>query len=838
MSYILIDQESKKEMPLDESSFNGSHYLCPFHSDAEQSLSASPPNGTMRCWACGAHGFVREDYINAEFHNNRRKGKENPVSNALCNSSNLGYDFLKEDKEDVPVKNNKYLISSVLSKLGMSDSLDCITPSMFGVEPSSEPEIETETEPEPETEPETEPESKSKEVGVVDWGNLIRSHTYKDIHGVKISQKRYYGYKNKEGKTPIQYRWENNDWIPKLTYSDGTKVPRILYNSHLFTGNYTKPIYITEGEKDSDTLVSKGKLATTLGGSQMIITGIHKKYLLLRDTITLVGDCDKAGAQFVAKTVSVLINMGYPISNIKYIKIDNPNNIKKYDISDVVDEGTVYKVLDIFDNEVLLELKKYEVFLDDVISPMYWFRNSKVIDKEIFEPDVKELLENIARVSCTSLSNTIATFLPIVSYLVCDKYRIKHLGLETSATISSCIIGNSGSGKSNAMKTLIGYLESLNKCFSAQYETQMNTYNLDKEYRKTNDGKASVANGTHTKVPLPRRSYAFLTKATLPALKVQLMIDNKIIYFKDELNSVIKGLDEYKNGGGSDLPELIGIMDNSCVAETTKSGTPDEKHTNIPYPLMPIFGCMTWKNAEFFKLAAECGFSYRWIFSVISPDPNDRPKYNPIGNNEFALVQETETQFFEMFEALKNLIPFEGNAWIQNPETSSRKLHFSSEAAVRWTQFSVNDLTYLEGIFYKDGKDITGLVAKARPTTLKLILLLHLINNRNNQEGANGDIQLRTVEQGISLSKYYMFQGYKIFVDREASENKRTDIDFIKIKRWFQKKEISQITMSSLQRSLYRQLPPKNLFSKLQELEKKGYLRLQKKGKSITIKLN
>jgi hypothetical protein len=699
-------------------------------------------------------------------------------------------------------------------------------------------------------EPIAEPQKPSPKKDI-DYNNLVREHIYKDINGNNIKKKSVYNYKDGKGKATPQFRWEDNKWIGGLTKNDKTKVQEILYNSHLFT-DLTKKIIITEGEKDADSVTSNTMIGTTLGSASNIIDGTHKKYFVAREKIGIVGDKDEAGAKFIYETIKALINMGYPINKINFLNFENKEDKKGYDISDAIRDGVKIKPSPISGDELKEELKKYEIFIEDIISPNHLLTQHQKMPRGIFNDDVEKMLEKVALASATTYDNVVHTFLPIISYLVCDKYKFVNVSFKTYLTLHSILIAESGDGKSNAMDFLSYKIAEMNREKKVEYTIAKEEYDKKVDEKKNKSKRTSYSSNKcddNKKLVEPCLSFAQMTNMTIPSLKKQFKTDKKLMYLKDEVASLINGLNMH-NKGGNDDDELLSIMDCKDIYQVRMGNdNSEEKYTCIERPMMPIYGNLQWSRVQVIKDKKESGFAYRFLFATCDQDED----YYCLDASEQHIVTEAKGEFSELFDNVNSLVPnvdsIRGGGtvdWGEIEESMDydchiddgmRYLFLTNEANVIFRSFIIDHFNYLKSEFKKDGINIKPLTAKMRSHFSKLIAIIHIVNNNNNNDIVNGEIQSETVEKAVALSKFYLCQGYRVFINNDVSENKNEDGNFIKIKNFMIKREITEVTLNTLNRYVFQKLDKNSILLILEGLQHNGYLKMSTKGKSIKIKL-
>lgn len=158
-------------------------------------------------------------------------------------------------------------------------------------------------------------------------GGAVTSYTYRLADGTPVFQVRRYVPKDFR-----QFRWENNDWVPKLLPT----TPRVLYR--LPDLQNQELVWIVEGEKDADRLARENIVATTKSGGaqnwladytvQLQTAGVKRAYC--------VPDNDEPGRKYMRHVVRVL-----ELAGIKAALVELPDVPEKGDVSDYLSRHTV-----------------------------------------------------------------------------------------------------------------------------------------------------------------------------------------------------------------------------------------------------------------------------------------------------------------------------------------------------------------------------------------------------------------------------------------------------------------------------------------------------------------
>ena len=172
-------------------------------------------------------------------------------------------------------------------------------------------------------------------------------YIYTDENGNPLyKQERYY---KGEDKSFYSEKFIDGKWIKGLS-----GVRRVLYKLPMIIEGIKKAqkVYFVEGEKDVETLIEKGKIATTIAG------GANQKWqdsftdTLKNADVVIIPDNDKAGQEFATRVADSLVG--------------NANTVKLLDLTkkwkELKEKGDITDVFEMVQNdeEVLKQLEELE----------------------------------------------------------------------------------------------------------------------------------------------------------------------------------------------------------------------------------------------------------------------------------------------------------------------------------------------------------------------------------------------------------------------------------------------------------------------------------------------
>lgn len=120
---------------------------------------------------------------------------------------------------------------------------------------------------------------------------LVATYDYTDENGVLLFQK--LRYVDEDGKKTFRQRKPDGNGAWEYSLGD---IPKVLYNlpAVISAKTYSAPIWVVEGEKDADTLIEAGFIATTMPGGAGKWLEIHTEPLA-GNLVEIIADNDEVG---------------------------------------------------------------------------------------------------------------------------------------------------------------------------------------------------------------------------------------------------------------------------------------------------------------------------------------------------------------------------------------------------------------------------------------------------------------------------------------------------------------------------------------------------------------
>lgn len=170
---------------------------------------------------------------------------------------------------------------------------------------------------------------------------LVETYPYRDAYGSLLFEKQR--FVDQDGKKTFRQRRvdpDTGEWVANL---DG--VEKVLYNLPMVCSarDNGQEIWLVEGEKDANTLINMGLVATTMPGGAGKWLDIHTE-TLAGATVTIIADNDEVGKKHASNVAEQLKQAGCSI-NIKICE-----GVK--DVSDLIKSGQTLDALKNFDEIV------------------------------------------------------------------------------------------------------------------------------------------------------------------------------------------------------------------------------------------------------------------------------------------------------------------------------------------------------------------------------------------------------------------------------------------------------------------------------------------------------
>jgi hypothetical protein len=316
-------------------------------------------------------------------------------------------------------------------------------------------------------------------------------------------------------------------------------------------------------------------------------------------------------------------------------------------------------------------------------------------------------------------------------------------GVKEKAALYMCIVGNSGVGKTPAIKWCLKPIEEINKKDRKAYEQ------AKKEHEQVDTGKNDIE-FTENKKSL------FITDATTEALISDLEHSKGVLYFRDELIGWLKDMNKYRANGSDDL--LFMQMWNSNDTISMKRKTQDIFIDN-PY-INVIGGTQPKRLGEFTKNGAtDSGFFQRILF--VYPDAKIQDRTN---NKENPRLK-------EMYSTLITKIHDDCRG-------------FDNEVTLELSEKGNNMITNFVNNFIKKqqrafkGNDLSIEILSKLETYILRFALIFEVADREKVNWVQ-DVSDDSIIKAISMVIYFYYYSQKIIQANEQNLNYQNESDKI-----------------------------------------------------------
>lgn len=279
----------------------------------------------------------------------------------------------------------------------------------------------------------------------------------------------------------------------------------------------------------------------------------------------------------------------------------------------------------------------------------------------------------------------------------------------------TCLVGESGTGKSRGQKLVFSPLEKLQVREKKRFDEECD------EYKKALEAKEQAEK------PIPQRKYLFKVSTIQAVIKRLADQGHGSIWSRDEIAGLFKSLDQFTNGSGEALEILLELW-NSGVVQVDRVNEDDS--FIVRDTCLSIYGgIQPGKFSSIFKDPDDAnGLQARFLFAVISPQPAKRVK-----------------GYCRLAEKLPELYD-----WINN--FGSLKLKLSEKADKRYTSIYEQIGTQAES---SSLPAIRGWMRKLPAQILRIAIALHAIDCYFEQGRPKQEIQIDTLNKAIDLCRYY-----------------------------------------------------------------------------------
>jgi len=346
-------------------------------------------------------------------------------------------------------------------------------------------------------------------------------------------------------------------------------------------------------------------------------------------------------------------------------------------------------------------------------------------------------------------------------------------GWTFKSNIYTCVIADTGTGKSPAQKVALRPVKKLQKELAAEYEREQEIY--QEELQQWEDAKRNKEpRGTKPQPPVMGEIYA--TDTTTEALAETLKSNPRgVLLALDELTAWVNGLNQYKGGKGTDREAYLSFW-SGALAKINRVRKPP---TILESPFVSVTGAMppgVLKTLVDERSRGEDGFIHRILFAYPEPIPQRW--------TEDEISEATLEAYERTFHELLKLAP--------NADSNPALVTLTPEAKALWVE------AYNETMLERDTRvpdTLRGPWSKFPSQAARLALIIHLTRWVNN-ETTSGPVDEKSMAMAWRLVEYFKSHTRKVYAQlRESPEDRRIR----KVLEWMKKRKKQSVTARELQ---------------------------------------
>jgi len=325
-------------------------------------------------------------------------------------------------------------------------------------------------------------------------------------------------------------------------------------------------------------------------------------------------------------------------------------------------------------------------------------------------------------------------------------------GWKEPPAIWACIVADSGTGKSPAMKDSSALAFAIDRelrdafiASVAQYKEDCECYSAKMDEFKAAEGASGAEEPE--KPRKPKREYFAVVDATIERLAEMLGDSPRgLLVVRDELAGWFGSFSRYKGqAGGTDVPNWLSLYDCGPIRVHRRTGEPRDIETDRAFAA--VFGgiqpdILARHLAE--PGYVESGLAARILFAA-------PPKYCP-GWRDEELDPETERRFGEVLRRLRAM-PCESR--------KPAELSLDSSALERFKSLNNEFAWQAENV---DGGPMSAALPKATRYALRFALIHHCVTEASHgRDGGRGCISDEAMAAGETLARWFVHEAERVY---------------------------------------------------------------------------
>jgi hypothetical protein len=351
----------------------------------------------------------------------------------------------------------------------------------------------------------------------------------------------------KKGDTGLLYR------LPDLMAADPVEV-----------------VWLCEGEKDADRLISLGLVATTAAQGAGKWSDANSMWLADR-RVVILEDNDAAGEKDVQKK---LASLQYVAERAAILKLDGlPDG---GDVSDWLDAGGT-KVR-------LLDLGRAALESAGAATPSVAAQPALMLfPTHVLPSSMRRLVSSGCTAMGVPAEFVAVPLLVLAGAVIGNAWEIEVKGgWWEGPNLYAAIVGDPGAKKTPAMKLALRSVHQIQERLYGQYRADKAAY--DEEYALWEKAPKKERG-----VPpeQPRFQHVWTSDSTTEALAEMLAGSKGLVLFRDELVGWVKSMDQYRSGKGADRQHYLSMWSRTSIKIDRKSSPVP---IVVPRPCLAVVG--------------------------------------------------------------------------------------------------------------------------------------------------------------------------------------------------------------------------------------------------------
>lgn len=484
-------------------------------------------------------------------------------------------------------------------------------------------------------------------------------------------------------------------------------------------------IFLCEGEKDADALVSLGLVATTAAGGAGKWSDGNSRWFDGR-RVVILPDNDVAGQEDAARKLASLRMVA---AQVAILSLDGLP--PKGDVSDWLAAGGTADRLLALAGAALAQVPDSSSETRIPAPALAQFPT------DILPPSMRALIESGAQSMLVPAEFIAVPSLVLAGTVIGNAWEIELKGgWREGPNLYAAIVGDPGAKKTPSMKLALRAIHEIQDRLYQDYRAQKAAHEEEKALWERTPKKERGAPPEPPKFP-----HIWTSDSTTEALAEMLSESQGLVLFRDELVGWVKSMDAYRSGGkGADRQHYLSMWSRSPIKIDRKS-RPDPIMVQRPC-LSVVGGIQPDVLPDLIEnTARDDGFIDRLLFSY--PDIN-ADHWTDDGVDEAA-----QAAAQRLFSALYDL----KGAEMPSGDVVPRVARFGQEARALWREwYDAN------GAEYRDEKlasSLKGTWAKLPSQLARLTLILHVAWAVDAGQAVSAIIPEATLAAACDLIDYF-----------------------------------------------------------------------------------